>query len=112
MQLHTSIENHTLVINLYGDIDMSVTENLRSTLEEKLDNEPVSNLLIDLSNVEFIDSSGLGVILGRYNRITRSGGKVILTGLKPQVRNVMELSGLLRIMEEYSSTGEALSNIS
>lgn len=108
MQLDTSFKGHTLLVHLSGDLDLNVTDKLREALDKKLDELPVTNLVLDLSGVNFIDSSGLGVLLGRYKRVSKAGGKVILAGAKPHVRNVLELSGLLRIMEEYPSIDDAL----
>jgi len=111
MELQSSLEGQTMVVDLHGDLDLNIADKLREALDKKLDETPALNLLLDLSNVTFIDSSGLAVLLGRYKRVSKSGGKVILTGAKPHVRNVLELSGLLRIMEEYPSAGEALAKI-
>lgn len=111
MELETNIEGQTLLVYLKGDLDLNVADKLREELDKKIEETNALNLLLDLSKVTFIDSSGLGVILGRYKRISNSGGKVILTGARPHVRNVLALSGLLRIMEEYTSADEALAEI-
>lgn len=102
----------TLMVVMEGELDLKVAGLLRRQLEDSLDRFKVRNLVLDLSRVVFIDSSGLGLILGRYKRINAAGGKVALVGSQPQVRRILELSGLLRIMVEYSSPSEALDNIS
>jgi stage II sporulation protein AA (anti-sigma F factor antagonist) len=111
MELETSIDGQTLVVYLYGDLDLNIADRLRDALDKKIEETAALNLVVDLSNVNFIDSSGLGVLLGRYKRVSKAGGKVYLSGAKPHVRSIIELSGLLRIMEEFSSTGEALGKI-
>ena len=111
MELETSFDGQTLLVFLHGDLDLNAADRLRTTLDEKLEETAAVNLLVDLSHVAFIDSSGLGVLLGRYKQVSRAGGKVLLSGAKPHVRNILELSGLLRIMEDFSSTDEALAKI-
>ncbi|MEG3070542.1 MAG: anti-sigma factor antagonist [Candidatus Syntrophopropionicum ammoniitolerans] len=67
--------------------------------------------MINLAKVSFVDSSGLGVLLGRYNRVSKNGGQVLIVSPQPQVRKVLDLSGLLRIMNEYPNENEALGKI-
>lgn len=101
----------TLIARLSGDLDLGIADHLRSALDEALDNQPVRNIVLNLANVSFIDSSVLGVLLGRYKRITKIGGKVCLVEPQPQVRRVLELSGLLHIMDEFPGEDVALESI-
>lgn len=103
---------NTLIVRLSGDLDLSVADSLRSTLEEALNHQPVRNIIFNLAGVSFIDSSVLGVLLGRYKRVTKAGGRVGIVEPQPQVRRILELSGLLRIMDEFPGEAAALENIS
>jgi len=105
------MKKNTLVVRPSGDLDLGVADTFRSALEEALNREQARNLVFNFSKVSFVDSSVLGVMLGRYKRISRSGGKVFIVSPQPQVRRVFELSGLLRIMEEHSSEDGALEKI-
>lgn len=111
--MFADIENKqdTLIVRLRGEIDLVVADNLRKELDDVLDKEASKNLLLNLKGVYFIDSSGLGVLLGRYKKVSRNGGKVFIVSPQPQVRKILDLSGLLRIMGEYSSEEEALEKI-
>ncbi len=100
-----------LVVALSGEVDVSVTDSLREDVDRALVNFGTGNILFDLSGVEFMDSAGLGVILGRYKKLRGQGGNVYLAGAKPQVKKVLELSGLLRLMEEYPTAGDVLGKI-
>jgi len=100
-----------LVARLAGEIDLQVADSLRTALDEAIGERGSRNLVLNLSRVSLIDSSGLGVILGRYRRLLTGGGRVGLVGLAPTVKRVLELSGLLRIMREYASEGEALAGL-
>ncbi|CCO08960.1 anti-sigma F factor antagonist [Desulforamulus hydrothermalis] len=111
MHLDMEYQQETLLVRLGGDLDLGVADQLRKTLDNQLDEKKIKNLILNLNRVTFIDSSGLGVILGRYKRLANQGGKVILVGAQPQVKRILELSGLLQIMEDYPDEPKALSKI-
>lgn len=104
-------QQDTLVVRLGGDMDLGVADKLRIALDKQLAEKRIRYLVLNLSRVTFIDSSGLGVILGRYKRLHHAGGRVILVGAQPQVKRILELSGLLQIMEEYPDENRALTKI-
>ncbi len=111
MLLDIELKNNTLVVRPSGDLDLGVADHLRETLEDTLNQGQVRNLIFNLAKVSFVDSSGLGVLLGRYRRVTKNGGRVFIVSPQPQVRKVLDLSGLLRIMNEFPSESEALEKI-
>lgn len=109
MDLHAEVRGATLLARVAGEIDLAVADTLRSALDRELDgNAGIRHIVINLYGVNYIDSSGLGVLLGRYKRISRNGGSVFIVGAQPQVRRIIEMSGLLRIMQECSSEADAL----
>lgn len=111
MHLDMDYQQDTLVVRLGGDMDLGVADKLRITLDKQLAEKRIKQLVLNLSRVTFIDSSGLGVILGRYKRLQPVGGKVVLVGAQPQVKRILELSGLLQIMEEFPDENRALIKI-
>jgi len=108
INVEMQLKHKILVVSLNGELDISSSDELRYKIDRALDEKPVKHLVLDLSRVSFIDSSGLGVILGRYKRVDRNGGKIVIVGLQPQVRRVMQLSGLLKLMEEVDIEEDAL----
>ncbi len=98
----------TLVVRLQGELDLVAAEEFRRIVEKALDQTDARVLLLNLGQVTFIDSSGLGAILGRYRRMTQNQGHVILVGAGPALRPILEMSGLLRIIAHFDSEGEAL----
>ena len=111
MLIDLEVKNNSLVVRLGGELDLKIINYLRDTLEEALDKNTVKHIILNMNSVTFIDSSALGVILGRYKRVTQNGGKVCLVGIRPMVKRILELSGLLRIMKEFPSEQEALDKI-
>ncbi|MHB8171441.1 MAG: anti-sigma F factor antagonist [Thermincolia bacterium] len=108
MQLEFQHVNNTLIVRVSGELDLAVSESFRNEVEGALERQDVQNLILNLKEVSFIDSSGLGVILGRYKRITQVGGNMAIAEAEPQVRRILELSGILRIMGVFETETAAL----
>ena len=101
MIIQTDVKGDALLARLSGELDLAVADYLRNTLDKELDdNIAIKNIIINLSEVSYIDSSGLGVLLGRYRKISRGGGKIFIVGATAGVRKILEISGLLNIMKE------------
>lgn len=97
-----------LVIYMAGELDHHSSETVRIKIDNKIDEMGASNLIFDFSGINFMDSSGIGVIIGRYRKVTEYGGKVAIVNLKPHIKRVFELGGLFKIVKEYNTTEEAV----
>jgi anti-anti-sigma factor len=80
---------------------------LRSRMNDLVD-EAHLKFLLDLRNVTYIDSFGVGVIAAKYVSVRRKGGDVKLLQLSPRSQHVMQISGLLKIFESYEDEHAAL----
>lgn len=109
--LDFELKQKTLVVRPNGELDLGVADYFRKTIEEALNLYNARNLVFNLAKLSFIDSTGLGALLGRYKRVAKNGGKVFIVSPQTQVKKNLELSGLLRIMEEFTSENEALEKI-
>ena len=82
---------------LDGDID----HHKAACIREEIDNEIMSSkpevLKLDFDKVTFMDSSGIGLVMGRYRTISLYGGKLIVSNLSPQFYRIMKLSGIEKI---------------
>ena len=87
-----------LLVRLTGELDQCSASGIRRDLDQMLLDPRVRHLVIDLKDMPFMDSSGLGVILGRYRMLRERGGTVSLMHLSPQVKQVYDLSGMARII--------------
>lgn len=81
------------------DLDLATADEFRDTLHCALAESGCRRLWLDLSEVDFIDSSGLGVILGRYRELQPLGGGVLITKPKDQVYRLLMAAGLHRVIE-------------
>jgi len=93
----TVAENHVLVI-LSGSIYVAEAAQLRESLIGYLGKEP-KTFIVDLGNVDYIDSAGLGTLLHIRKQAQQNGGSVIIKGLKGLVKELFELTHLTRVFE-------------
>lgn len=111
LQVETHKVGTTLVVRLYGELDHHTAEMVRQRVDQELDGDVFKNMIISMERLEFMDSSGLGVILGRYKKISQHGGKMALCAVTDSVRKIFELSGVLKILPLYDSEARALTEI-
>lgn len=95
---------NALRVMIQGDFDMKICPQLKKEIDTVLDREMIHHVIFDLTFVPFIDSSGLGVILGRYRKLAPTGGKVTLVGANKQVYRILELSGFTKVMSVEKET--------
>lgn len=108
MKIVTEIKQGALAVRIDGELDMHGAEIFRETVDQALDQSGVKHIVLNLEHVPFIDSAGLGVILGRYKKISLLGGSMAAAHIQPQAERVLELSGLFRIIRQYKTEAEAL----
>lgn len=109
MLIETERIGPNLIVQVDGELDLETSPVFREKVESKLNQyEMIKHLILDLQKVSFIDSSGLGAILGRFKRLSQQGGRVSAVNVSPQVRRIFELSGLLKIMKIYGDRQQAL----
>lgn len=99
----------TLTIFLEGDIDHHNARPIRSRIDTKVYIQRPDELILDLSRVSFMDSSGLGLILGRYTKAVELGILFKVQNPTPQIRRILDLAGTERLIkiESLSSAQRA-----
>ncbi len=105
MSFSFQIHNNTVWAAISGEVDMQVAALWREALDREMNISYARNLIFDFSAVTFIDSSGLGVVLGRYKRAAARGGKVKIVGANRQVYKILVLSGFAKLMEVEAPDG-------
>ena len=88
----------SVIVYLQGEIDHCAVAKQRNEIEKLIKAPNVRNLTLDFSQVSFMDSSGVGMIIGRYKTISAKGGCVYATGLHPPVDRLFYMAGLHRII--------------
>ncbi|SNS36795.1 anti-anti-sigma regulatory factor, SpoIIAA [Anaerovirgula multivorans] len=108
MQLYYENIDNTLIVKLQGELDHHVAEKIRVELDEMISNKRSRNLIFNLKELNFMDSSGIGVIIGRYKNINKFGGKVAVIEVSEKVDKIFNLAGLYRIIDKYKNQKDAL----
>ncbi|ADC51014.1 MULTISPECIES: anti-sigma F factor antagonist [Alkalihalophilus] len=87
-----------LLVRLEGELDHHTAEKLRKQVEGHLTDASVKHIVLNLEQLSFMDSSGLGVILGRYKQVKANGGEMVVCAISPAVKRLFEMSGLFKII--------------
>ena len=113
MQIVTRRADDRLFVRLTGELDLDLAAAFTAEVRRELErSRQIKHLVLDLRGVTFIDSSGVGAIIGRYKDLQRRGnGRMVAFGSRPQVRRVLEFTGLLRLMALADSQRQALAEL-
>lgn len=100
MSLRIDLEKKgsVLCVRLEGELDHHTAELLRTKVDEKINENEIRHIILNLEMLSFMDSSGLGVILGRYKQIKNNGGEMVVCAISPAVKRLFEMSGLFKIV--------------
>lgn len=94
------------------ELDHHIAAVLRKKIDSKIRTTNAIHVIFDFSGVNFMDSSGIGVIMGRYNTVKALGGKILLFGLCPQVERIIRMSGIGKIVSIAEDYKQATNQIS
>lgn len=99
------LKGNTLVAGLSGEIDHHIAEKIRNDIDDEIRLYGTKNLILDFSKVTFMDSSGVGVVLGRYKKLKELGGTVTIRNADRLVKQILDISGVFSLMD-YEETEE------
>ncbi|WAH39060.1 anti-sigma F factor antagonist [Alicyclobacillus dauci] len=108
MSVKSRFEHGVLVISLQGELDHHAVEKMRSEIETQLAQSHYQGLVMSFRNIDFMDSSGLGLILGRLRTVSQHGGQMALCEVGPSLKKLFEMSGLLKVLPVYEAEDVAV----
>ncbi|MEF2244898.1 MULTISPECIES: anti-sigma F factor antagonist [unclassified Paenibacillus] len=113
MSLQAELEQYrnVLIVRLKGEMDHHTADAVRYKMEEALLRGSVEHIILSLKDLQFMDSSGIGVILGRYKQVRGKGGKMVVCDVNPNVHRLFELSGLFKILTVHDNERNAISSL-
>ncbi len=111
MQISMGFYKNILIISPIGELDHHSIEKHAGEADRCFRMKSFKNIIFDLGQVTFIDSSGIGFILGRYKLALLAGGKTALTNVSDQVRRLASISGILKIINIYPSVDKAIESL-
>lgn len=108
MEVVFKVSNNILIACIKGEVDHHSAAPLRSTIDGSMKAFGCRNLILDFSGVEFMDSSGIGVALGRYKKLSKSGGKLCISGCSEYIDKVLDMAGVFSIIPKTEDTDGAV----
>lgn len=97
MECEITVSGSVMKAALSGEIDHHSVRDVRERIDMELDINRPKTLFLDFGKITFMDSSGIGLVLGRCRKTQLYGGKVEILNPSPQIKKVMKLSGLERL---------------
>ena len=88
-----------LTLKIEEEIDHCSAEKLRKRMDYEIEIHIPRQVVFDLEKVTFMDSSGIGMLIGRYKLASMLGGKVSIKNVKPAIKKVLEMSGVLKLIQ-------------
>lgn len=100
-------KHKTLFVKMIGDLDLVSAREFRDSVDQAMLDLECQHIILELSRTSFIDSSGIGVILGRFRKLKERNSIMILCGLTPNVLRILELAGILQLFAVCTNESEA-----
>lgn len=91
-------EDKLLLLQITEEIDHHTTEEIRRKADNEITRYMPRKVIFDLGKVTFMDSAGIGMVIGRYKIIKTFGGKLEMMNVKPSIKKIFEMSGVLKII--------------
>jgi anti-sigma B factor antagonist len=98
-----------VVLDLDGELDTYSCPGLRDTIIRLVD-EGEKHILLNMGGVQYIDSAGLGTLVGGLKRATEHGGQLKIVNANDQIQKVFNITGLVRVFEQYKDEATALAS--
>jgi stage II sporulation protein AA (anti-sigma F factor antagonist) len=111
LQIDLEPNRKTLIVRLKGELDHHTADAVKQRMEAAIEKDQLKHIILSLKDLNFMDSSGLGVILGRYKQITAKGGKMVVCDINPAIYRLFEMSGLFKIVSIQDTERQAISSL-
>ena len=97
MSVRIKVKGEVVSAYLEGELDHHNAAEMRTAIDNAIELNMPSLLVLDFSGITFMDSSGIGLVMGRFRNLQRTGATMHITGTSPQIYKVMKLSGIERL---------------
>ena len=97
MSVEINVTGEVVTAYLKGELDHHTAKGMREAIDNAVELNMPTLLILDFSNISFMDSSGIGLVMGRYRNLIKSGAELHITGAPPQIYKMMKLAGIERL---------------
>lgn len=104
-------DSKAVIVKINEEIDHHICEKIKTKIDLAIEFRKAKWVIFDFGGVNFMDSSGIGLIMGRYKVISKNGGQAFLVNLKPAVKRILKMSGIFRILKEEENIDSVLQKI-
>lgn len=108
MYLNFDKQENILIVSLNGELDHNSAEEVRVKIDDRIDRDNIEKVILNFSGVNFMDSSGIGAVLGRYKKLSNKGGRLCIAEPNKNVNRIFELAGLYKVIKNYNTVDEAV----
>lgn len=105
MKVTYNEKDKLLIFQITEEIDHHSSEKIRTRADFEIQKYIPKKLIVDFEKVNFMDSAGIGMILGRYKMVTMFGGTMYMINVNPSVRKVFEMAGITKIIPIIEEVG-------
>lgn len=110
MAVKTESKNGTMICRIEGEIDISCSPDMKKVFD-KLISQKTPKIVVELSRVTYVDSSGLATLVGILKNMRLYGGKMRLAGMSPKIKSLFEITKLDKLFEIMASEEEAITGL-
>lgn len=111
MDFNVRVEKNCLIVRVNGEIDHHSAAEIKDVIVKEYSANTVRNIIFDFSELTFMDSAGIGMLIGRYKQVCVNNGCVIAIGIKPPIERIFGLSGLDKIIKRCDNVEEAFDSL-
>ena len=99
------VNDDKLMIRMNAELDHHLAEEMRQVIDDVIDKRGVTHIVFDFTKVDFMDSAGIGLIMGRYKKVMDKGD-ITIVGVRESVKRILLISGLHKIVNIYELKGQ------
>lgn len=111
MHINFEMTDEILIASLDGELDHHSSGEMRVEIDKTIDAFQCKYLIFNFEKVSFMDSSGIGVIMGRYNKIKELGGKVFVVECSQYIDRILSMAGIYTIVPKYAKVDPVIKMI-
>lgn len=91
------VKKDILILRLKGELDDVSVRDLRERISNYIDSYKINHLVLNLADLSFLDSSGIGFIIGRYHQLRKRNGDITISNVNSKIERIIYISGLAKI---------------
>lgn len=108
MKVDYKIKSNALIITVNGEIDHHSAGIIREQIIKNYAVNHCIDMVFDFTELSFMDSAGIGMLIGRYKQVSINRGTVAAVGISPAIERIFDMSGLNKLIKKYPTVDNAL----